>query len=129
MVNRDNVLWRGFTLIELLVVMAVIALLLTLISPRYFDSVQRSKEAVLRQNLHALRDVIDKYHGDNGRYPDALSDLIAKKYIREIPRDPITDSAGSWIIVPPDAPNSGGVYDVHSGAEGLSRDGSAYKDW
>lgn len=119
----------GFTLIELLVVMAVIALLLTLVSPLYFNSIQRSKEAVLKQNLHTLRDVIDKYHGDTGHYPDKLTDLVTNKYIREIPADPITDSPNTWIIVPPDNPALGAVYDVHSGAPGQDRDGTPYKEW
>jgi general secretion pathway protein G len=119
----------GFTLIELLVVMVVIALLLTLVSPRYFESIQRSKETILKQNLHTLRDVIDKYYADNGHYPNQLSDLVTNKYIREIPKDPVTDSRNTWIVVPPANSSLGSVYDVHSGAPGQGRDGSPYKKW
>jgi general secretion pathway protein G len=120
---------KGFTLIELLVVMAVIALLLTLAVPRYFGSVDKSKEAVLKENLALLRDVIDKYYGDHGRYPETLDDLVRRKYLRRVPVDPITENAASWVIVPPEDANKGGVYDVHSGASERARDGSAYRDW
>jgi general secretion pathway protein G len=125
--------WRrhpsGFTLIELLVVMAIIATLLTLAVPRYFASIEKSREAVLHANLSLLRETLDKYYGDKGKYPDALDDLVASKYLRAVPTDPITDSNTSWIIVPPEQPELGGVYDVKSGAEGKARDGSAYLDW
>lgn len=119
----------GFTLIELLVVMAVIATLLTLALPRYFASVEKSKEAVLRANLAQLRETLDQYYGDKGKYPDALEDLVVGKYLRRVPVDPITDSSASWVVVPPEEPEAGGVYDVRSGADGRGRDGSAYSDW
>ncbi|WP_245549328.1 type II secretion system protein [Noviherbaspirillum massiliense] len=119
----------GFTLIELLVVMAILALLLTLATPRYFNNVEKSKEAVLRQNLASMRDAIDKYYGDNGKYPETLEDLVTKKYLRRVALDPITDSATTWLIVPPEQAEKGGVYDIRSGAPGKARDGSAYKDW
>jgi general secretion pathway protein G len=120
---------RGFTLIELLVVMAIIATLLTLAVPRYFHSVERSKEAVLGQNLATLRDAIDKYHADIGRYPDALEDLVTKRYVRQIPVDPITESNATWIVVPPEDAEQGAVYDVRSGAQSRGRDGRAYVEW
>ena len=104
----------AFTLIELLVVMAIIATLLTLAAPRYFGSVDKSKEAVLRQDLATLRDSLDKYYGDTGRYPDALEDLVTKKYLRNIPVDPITESNATWVVVPPGDPAKGMVYDVKS---------------
>lgn len=119
----------GFTLIELLVVMAVIATLLTLAVPRYFASMEKSREAVLHANLTLMRQTLDKYYGDKGRYPDALDELVAARYLRNVPRDPITDSAATWVVVPPPQPEMGGVYDVRSGAEGVARDGSAYADW
>lgn len=119
----------GFTLIELLVVMAVIATLLTLAVPRYFASMEKSREAVLHANLTLMRQTLDKYYGDKGKYPDALDDLVAGKYLRSVPTDPITDSNTTWVIVPPEQPELGGVYDVKSGAEGRARDGSAYLDW
>lgn len=119
----------GFTLIELLVVMAVIATLLTLAMPRYFASLEKSREAVLQANLTLLRQTLDKYYGDKGKYPDALGELVDSKYLRSVPADPITESNRTWIIVPPPQPEMGGVYDVKSGAEGTARDGSAYLDW
>ncbi len=119
----------GFTLIELLVVMAIIATLLSIAVPRYFHSMERSKEAVLRQDLATMRDALDKYYGDTGKYPDALDDLVAKKYLRSIPVDPITDSAATWVVVPPEDAGKGAVYDVRSGAEGNASDGSAYASW
>lgn len=119
----------GFTLIELLVVMAVIATLLTLAVPRYFASIEKSREAVLQANLTLMRQTLDKYYGDKGRYPDSLDDLVANKYLRDVPIDPITESNTTWIVVPPAQQELGAVYDVRSGAEGHARDGSAYLDW
>jgi len=119
----------AFTLIELLVVMAVIATLLTLAVPRYFASLEKSREAVLQANLSLLRQTLDKYYGDKGKYPDVLDELVASKYLRSVPADPITESTLTWIIVPPPLPEMGGVYDVKSGAQGTARDGSAYLDW
>ncbi len=119
----------GFTLIELLVVMTIISLLLTLAVPRYFHSVEKSKETVLRDNLSILRETLDKYYGDVGKYPDDLDELVTKKYLRGIPRDPITESATTWVTVPPEDPNKGLIYDIKSGAPGNGRDGSLYADW
>lgn len=121
---------RGFTLIELLVVMAIIALLLTLAAPRYFQSVQRSREAVLKENLHLMRDAIDKHYADTGKYPANLEELVTKKYLRRIPVDPITESATTWVIVdPPDKPDTRVVYDVRSGAPGKSIGGTPYGEF
>ena len=121
---------RAFTLIELLVVMAIIATLLAITAPRYFGSVERSKETVLRQSLVTMREAIDKYYGDTGRYPDGIEDLVAKRYLRAVPLDPITDSAASWIpIAPPEGQAKGAMFDVKSGAPGNGRDGTPYKDW
>ena len=119
----------GFTLIELLVVMAIIALLLSIAAPRYFNSVDKTKEAVLHQDLSTMRDALDKYYGDTGKYPDSLDDLIGKKYLRKLPIDPITDSAATWVTVPPADAEQGGVYDLHSGASGNGRDGTPYSGW
>jgi general secretion pathway protein G len=119
----------GFTLIELLVVMTVIAILLTLAVPRYFGSLDKSREAVLKEDLYQLRDAIGKYYGDKGKYPETLEALATERYLRKIPVDPITESAASWVLVAPEDPQKGGVYDVKSGAQGKSTDGSAYADW
>jgi general secretion pathway protein G len=119
----------AFTLIELLVVLAIVSTLLMLAVPRYFTSIDRSKEAVLKENLYQLRDAIGKYQADKGRYPDSIDVLASEKYLRKVPLDPITESAATWIIVPPDDPQKGGVYDVRSGAQGRALDGSAYGEW
>lgn len=116
----------GFTLIELLVVMAIVALLLTLAVPRYFHATDRAREAVLKENLAQMRGAIDKYHGDRGRYPDRLEDLVERKYLRRIPTDPITESAQTWVQVPPGDIDQGGVFDVRSGAPGAAMDGTPY---
>lgn len=120
---------RGFTLIELLVVMAIIGLLISLAVPRYFSSVDRSKEAVLHSDLTTMRDAIDKFQGDRGKYPENLQDLVGKGYLRAVPRDPITESAATWVVVPPADPTQGGVYDVKSGAPGKGLDGTEYGTW
>ena len=120
---------RGFTLIELLVVMAIIAMLLTIATPRYFDSIRKSEEATLRQNLSLTRESIDKHFADTGRYPEALDDLVSKRYLRALPFDPIVGNSESWRVVPPPDPELGSVYDLHSGAEGNGRDGTPYASW
>lgn len=127
MVTRP--LHRGFTLIELLVVMALIGMLLSLSVPRYFGNVDKAKESVLRQNLAQTRDAIDKYFGDNGRYPDSLDEIVARRYLRKLPVDPITDRSDSWVIVAPEKKDMGVVFDVRSGAAGRARDGSEYASW
>ncbi|MEK6663607.1 MAG: prepilin-type N-terminal cleavage/methylation domain-containing protein [Pseudomonadota bacterium] len=120
---------EGFTLVELLVVLAIIALLVSIAAPRYFNSVEKSKEVVLKQDLSTMRDALDKYYGDTGKYPDSLDDLVTKKYLRKLPVDPITDSVVTWVIVPPEDVEKGGVFDVHSGAPGNARDGTPYSSW
>lgn len=119
----------GFTLIELLVVLGIVALMLTLAVPRYFPSVDKSKEVVLADNLRNLRGLIDQYYGDTGRYPDSLDQLVEKKYLRALPRDPVTDSDTTWIVIPPEDGLKGGVYDIKSGAPGNDRSGKPYADW
>ncbi len=120
---------RGFTLIELLVVLAIIATLLTLALPRYFGSIDKSKEAVLKENLFQMRDAISRYRADKGRYPETLDALATDKYMRKVPMDPVTDSASTWVVVRPEDPQKGGVYDVRSGAPGKASDGSEYGQW
>lgn len=125
--NRQDA--RGFTLIELLVVLAIVSTLLTLAVPRYFSSLQKSKEVVMRENLWIMRDALDKHFGDVGRYPDQLQDLATKKYLRAVPIDPLTETSTTWRVIPPDDPEKGGVYDVKSGAEGTATGGMAYSEW
>ncbi len=119
----------AFTLIELLVVMAIIALLLTIAMPRYWQSTDKARESVLRQDLAHMRVAIDQYHADRGRYPDSIEDLVEKKYLKAIPRDPMTESAQTWVVVPPPDASNGSIYDVRSGAPGTARDGTRYSDW
>ncbi len=120
---------RGFTLLELLVVMAIIATLLTIAVPRYFRSLERSKEAVLKQDLTTLRESIDKFYGDTGKYPPTLAVLVEKRYLRKIPVDPIARTAEKWIVVNSDDPEDNGVKDVRSGADGMAEDGVPYGQW
>ena len=119
---------RGFTLIELLVVMAIIATLLLIAVPRYSLSLQRAREAALRQDLSVMRDAIDKFLGDRGHYPAALEELIEARYLRAVPLDPVTKSADTWLLVRSDDPELAGVRDVHSGADGEDTAGTPYKD-
>jgi len=120
---------KGFTLIELLVVLAVIATLLSIAVPRYYSSIDRSKEAVLKENLYQMRDAIGKYYADKGKYPESLAALATDKYLRKLPLDPITDSDTTWIVVPPEDPQKGGVFDVRSGAQGKGLDGTEFSTW
>jgi len=119
----------GFTLMELMVVLAIIGLLLSVAVPHYFGALDRSKESILRHDLVTMRDAIDKFYGDNGRYPDDLAELVKRKYLRQVPADPITDSSETWqIITPPDSAK-GNLFDIKSGAQGTAADGTAYSEW
>ena len=128
-VRRTGAFERAFTLIELLVVMAIIATLLMLSAPTYVKSIETSKEAALHENLRIMRGTIDKFYADTGRYPDSLTELVDKKYLRAIPSDPVTESATGWVILPPDNPDDGKVYDVRSSASGNDRNGTKFTDY
>jgi general secretion pathway protein G len=119
----------GFTLIELLVVMTIIGVLLTIAVPRYFRTVERSKETVLRHDLAVVRESIDKYYADIGQYPDALPALVDKHYIRSVPVDPFTKSAESWLMIASEDPDHPGVRDIHSGSPDQGVDGSPFVSW
>lgn len=119
----------GFTLIELLVVMAVLATLLSIVAPRYFDSLDRAREAALKTDLRLLREAIDKHKADTGRLPASLDALVQARYLRAIPEDPFTERTDSWIAVPSQDVSLPGVADVRSGAQGAARDGSAFSSW
>jgi general secretion pathway protein G len=120
---------RGFTLIELLVVLGIVALLLTLAVPRFFPSVDKTKETILAENLRTTRAVIDQFYADTGRYPESLEQLVEKKYLPRLPFDPVLESDANWIVVPPEDASRGNVYDIHSGAEGKGRNGKPYSEW
>ncbi len=109
--------------------MSIVALLLSIAVPRYFGSVDKAKEAVLKENLAQMRSGIDQFYADRGAYPSRLDDLVDEKYLRSVPLDPITESKTTWIILPPRDPGQSGVYDVKSGAPGEARDGSRYAEW
>ena len=117
----------GFTLVELLVVLAIIATLLSIAAPRYFQHVERSREAVLRENLATLRDAIDQYHADKGKWPASLAALAEERYLRAVPIDPLTGQNDTWTVEPGEDGN--GVRDVRSGAQGAGGDGIPYAGW
>jgi len=120
---------HGFTLIELLVVLAILAALLALAAPRYFDSLDRANEAALRTDLRILREAIDKYRADTGRLPETLQVLADARYLRAVPVDPVTERTDSWISISAPDGLTPGVYDVRSGALGTARDGTAFSSW
>ncbi|PSJ17850.1 type II secretion system protein [Nitrosomonas supralitoralis] len=124
-----NPRYQGFTLIELLVVMAIVATLLSLVAPRYFSSLDKAKEAVLRQDLVIMRNAIDQFYSDIGKYPIDLEELVDKHYLRKVPIDPFTESDQTWIVMPPKNEMESGVYDVHSGYTGQAADGTYYEEW
>ena len=125
---------RGFTLIELLVVISMISILAAMGMVLHRNSIQRAKETTLKHDLFHMRDAIDQYYADKGKYPASLDALVTDGYIRKIPDDPITQSATTWETVPaePDPANPStepGIYNVKSGAQGASLDGSSYAEW
>lgn len=120
---------KGFTLIEIMIVMSIIAILLTIAQPMYRESTIKAKEAILMENLFSLRDVIDQYYVDKGKYPDSLEDLTGNGYIRSVPKDPFTKSVETWQIIPPPEGYEGNLYDIHSGSDKIALDGTAYNEW
>lgn len=121
---------RGFTLLELLFVLLIVALLAGIVGPVLVGSIGNARESTLKEDLFVLRKAIDDYYADNGKYPQELSDLTDRRYLRRIPADPLTDRSDSWIEVRVTG-NMGasGIVDVHSGSEGTAADGTRYRDW
>lgn len=125
---------RGFTLIELLIVMSVIGILASIAVPSYQRHLIKAREAVLMEDLYQMRRAIDAYFADHISYPESLDDLVANKYIRDIPRDPFTQATDTWEEVPP-TPSiegemaEGGLEDVHSGDDRVGLNGVPYRDW
>ncbi len=123
---------RGFTIIELMIVLAIMGILITLAQPNLKQAITRAKESVLREDLFQIRDALDQYYADAGKYPVQLTDLVnsqdkARSYLREIPKDPFTGAA-DWVTVSFDG-EDGGVFDVHSASPLVATDGSAYNSW
>jgi general secretion pathway protein G len=138
----------GFSIIELMVVLAIIALLLTVVAPRYQGSISSSKEIVLKENLSTIRRALDQHYADTGKFPTKLEDLVAAKYLRNLPVDPLTNRNDSWILIgtnslpiqakdqlqnaPSQADTSqmtAVIQDIRSGAAGFSQDGGAFSAW
>lgn len=121
---------RGFTLMELLLVLALVALLASLSAPMVNNSIVRARESALKEDLYIMRKAIDDYYADVGAYPNELSVLVEKRYLRRIPTDPFTDRADSWVLVRDDSEgSSNGIMDVLSGAEGEAQSGDPYREW
>ena len=118
---------KGFTLIELMVVLTIIGLLLAIVVPDYMGRARRAEEAALQQDLALMRDALDKHFADAGKYPGTLDELVSKRYLRSIPKDPVAQA--NWIVVPPADPQKGGVYDVRSSAKGVGGNGVPYDRW
>lgn len=125
---------RGYTLIELLIVMAIISVLLAMAVPMYQKSLIRTKESLLKNNLFTLRTVIDEYTFDKQKAPQTLNDLVDQGYLRGVPVDPMTGNNQSWRIIMEDAITSvdqtqPGIYDVRSGSDAKSLEGTPYSEW
>jgi general secretion pathway protein G len=125
---------RGFTLVELLVVISLISILAAMGLVQYKNSILRTQESVLKTDLFRVRDAIDQYYADKGKYPASLDSLVSDGYLRKIPEDPVTKSTDTWQTIPAEAdPNNPssepGIYDIKSGAQGTALDGTNYSDW
>jgi general secretion pathway protein G len=117
-----------------MIVMAVISILLSVAVPLYNKALMRTKETILRQNLFSMRTVIDEYTYDKGKAPQTLEDLVTAGYLRKVPIDPMTSSDRSWKIIMEDASNAvnqnePGIFDVRSGSEKTSLEGTPYSEW
>lgn len=121
---------RGFTLLELLFVLVIVALLAGIVGPMLTGSIGRARESALKQDLTVLRKAIDDYYADRGRYPDELSELVERHYLRFLPVEPVTEHADGWTVVRLETGRgAGGIIDVHTSSELKAGDGTAYRDW
>ncbi|PYT16495.1 MAG: general secretion pathway protein GspG [Acidobacteria bacterium] len=125
---------RGYTLIELIIVMAIISILVSIAVPLYQKSLLRTKESLLKNNLFTLRTVIDEYTFDKQKAPQTLQDLVSEGYLRAVPVDPITGSEQTWRLIMEDAVSSvnqtePGIFDVRSGSDQKSLEGTPYSEW
>ena len=117
----------GYTLLELMIVVTIVAILATLAQPMWQESVTRAREASLKQTLFTMRDVLDQYRADRGKYPQAMEEVVSAGYLRQMPSDPFTRSVTTWQEIPSES--EGGVFDVHSGSPLVGTDGTPYNQW
>jgi len=142
--SRNGAAQRGFTLLELIIVVAIIGILASIAMPALKDMPRRASEAVLKTNLRTIRDLLDQHYGDKGVYPPSLEALVELGYVRQVPFDPITKSDSTWVLIyddpsadpeaipaETDLPEGGepGIFDVRSGSEAISLDGTPYAEW
>lgn len=120
----------GFTLLELMIVITIIGILATLAQPSFRTATIKAKEAVLKEDLFIMRDLIDQYFADHGVYPPSFNDLVGKGYLRSIPIDPFTKSSDTWVeVLLEDGGEASGIYDVRSGSDLVGLNGIAYNEW
>jgi general secretion pathway protein G len=125
--SRERQAPNGFTLIELMIVVSIVGILATMAVPSYRASVVKAREAVLRQDLFTLRDVLDQHRADQGKYPVSLQALVATGYLRTVPKDPFTNSDGTWQEMT--GVSEEGIIDVFSGSELVGTNGTPYNRW
>lgn len=123
-------LHRGYSLVELMIVVAIIGILVALAVPSFQQSAVKAREAALKQNLQTIRTVLDQHYADKGFYPPTLETLVEAGYLRQIPIDPFTDTVDAWVIeFEENSDEEGGIFDVHSGSEAVSTNGTSYNEW